>query len=306
MLMEINFVDSFEGLFSSSKRIYWQYIVSSLFIALIYLFIYKKERKINLSYKLWFHKSAILDYKYFVVSFFIKVILIVPLIIGVHEITIFVYEFFTDYFGYVKISYFSYLEVVLLFTITLFVVSDFTRYWIHRFLHTIPFLWEFHKVHHSAKVLTPITFYRVHPVENLLFGFRYAFSIGLVSGVFIYLFGAMISVYEIVGTNIVLYVFSLMGSNLRHSHIRLAYFESIENILISPFQHQLHHSTKYYNKNYGGYLAIWDNIFGTLQKSKKIVESKEKIRFGVEIKDFQTVSNLLFVPFRKIYTKTRR
>ena len=80
----------------------------------------------------------------------------------------------------------------------------------------------------------------------------------------------------------------------------------IENIFISPFQHQLHHSTKYYNKNYGGYLAVWDNIFGTLQKSKKIVESKEKIRFGVEIKDFQTVSNLLFVPFRKIYTKTRR
>jgi len=311
MLMETSLFDSFGELFSSSKRIYWQYILASLFIALIYLLtlekkVAKKERKINLSHKLWFHKSAILDYKYFLLSFLIKTILIVPLVISVNEITIFVYEFLTDYYGYVKIRYFSYFEVVILFTITLFVVSDFTRYWVHRFLHTIPILWEFHKVHHSARVLTPITFYRVHPIENLLFGFRYALSIGLVSGIFIYLFGAMISIYEIVGTNIVLYIFSMLGSNLRHSHIKLSYPQFLEKIFTSPFQHQLHHSTKYYNKNYGGYLSIWDNIFGTLQLSKMVLHSKEKIRFGVEIKDFQSLSNLLFVPFIKIYKKARR
>jgi len=303
--MEINLLDSFEALFSPSKRIYWQYIVSSLFIALIYLLIHKKEMRLNLSHKLWLHKSALLDYKYFIVSFFIKTIVIVPIVISAHEITMYVYELLTDYYGYMKIQGFSYGEVMVMFTISLFVVSDLSRYWIHRLLHTIPFLWEFHKVHHSAKVLTPATFYRVHPVENLLFGFRYALSIGVVSGVFIYMFGAMIGVYEILGTNILLYIFSLLGSNLRHSHIKISYPKVMENIFISPFQHQLHHSTKYYNKNYGGYLSVWDNIFGTLQISKHILQSKEKIRFGVEIKDFQTLSNILFIPFIKIYQKAR-
>jgi len=33
----------------------------------------------------------------------------------------------------------------------------------------VPFLWEFHKVHHSANVLTPITAFRVHPVDTWLF-----------------------------------------------------------------------------------------------------------------------------------------
>jgi len=300
----IDLVDSFVGLFSSTKRIYWQYIVAALIIALIYFLSLekkraKKEMKINLSYKLWLHKSAVLDYKYFIISFFIKTLLIIPFVFSVQEVTIFVYEFLEEYFGYMKVSYFSYSEVVIFFTVSLFIVSDFTRYWLHRFLHTIPFLWEFHKVHHSAKVLTPITFYRVHPVENLLFGFRYALSIGLVTGVFIYLFGAMIGIYEVLGTNIFLYIFSLLGSNLRHSHIKITYPQIVENIFISPFQHQLHHSRKYYNKNFGGYLAIWDKIFGTLQVSKEIFKSDEKIHYGVETAKFDTIFKLLVIPFKK-------
>jgi sterol desaturase/sphingolipid hydroxylase (fatty acid hydroxylase superfamily) len=177
-------------------------------------------------------------------------------------------------------------------------VSDFTRYWLHRFLHTIPFLWKFHKIHHSAKVLTPITFYRIHPVENLLFGFRYSLSIGLVTGVFVYLFGAMIGIHEVLGVNILLYIFSLMGSNLRHSHIKLRYPTFMENICISPFQHQLHHSTKYYNKNFGGYLSIWDNLFGTLQISRDILNRNEKIKFGVEYENHNTITKLLWRPFK--------
>ena len=300
----IDLVDSFVGLFSSTKRIYWQYIVAALIIALIYFLSLekkraKKEMKINLSYKLWLHKSAVLDYKYFIISFFIKTLLIIPFVFSVQEVTIFVYEFLEEYFGYMKVSYFSYSEVVIFFTVSLFIVSDFTRYWLHRFLHTIPFLWEFHKVHHSAKVLTPITFYRVHPVENLLFGFRYALSIGLVTGIFIYFFGAMIGIYEVLGTNIFLYIFSLLGSNLRHSHIKITYPQIVENIFISPFQHQLHHSRKYYNKNFGGYLAIWDKIFGTLQVSKEIFKSDEKIHYGVETAKFDTIFKLLVIPFKK-------
>lgn len=294
--MEIDLSNSFIELFSSSKRIYWLYIISSMIIAGIYLFIYEKQRKINLSKKLWFHQSSILDYKYFIVSFFIKTILIMPLLFGAKEVTIFVYEYLMDSYGYIKISFFTYTQVVIIYTICLFVISDFTRYWLHRFLHTIPFLWEFHKVHHSAKVLNPLTFYRVHPVENILFGLRYAISIGLVSGVFIYLFGAMIGIVEVFGVNIILFVFSLMGSNLRHSHIKLKYPFIIERFFISPYQHQIHHSTKYTNKNFGGYLAIWDLIFGTIKYSKDV----KKIKIGIFTKEYKNIYEVLFKPIKNI------
>lgn len=294
--MDLNLLDAFISLFDSNKRLYWHFILSSLVIAAIYLTIFKKERRVNLSTKLWLHKSAVLDYKYFILSFFIKTLMIFPLIIGINEVIIFTYDYLLDNYGYVKITFFSKAEVMFLFTLTLFVVSDFTRYWLHRLLHSIPFLWEFHKVHHSAKVLTPITFYRVHPVENILFGFRYAFSIGMVSGLFIYLFGAFIGVVEILGANLFVYLFALAGSNLRHSHIKLGYPKMVENIFISPYQHQLHHSTTYSNMNFGGYLAIWDKVFGTHVHSKGLHIKK----MGIETKSFQTLTDILFVPFQKL------
>jgi len=295
--MEINgLIDSFAALFAPNKRIYWLYLVSSLAIATIYLLVYKKEQKINLSKKLWLHPSGILDYKYFIISFFIKTLLIVPLLFGAKEVTIFTYEYLLDNYGYIKITTFSYTQVVILYTISLFVISDFTRYWLHRFLHTIPFLWEFHKVHHSAKVLNPLTFYRVHPVENILFGLRYALSIGIVSGIFIYFFGAFISVFEIVGVNALLFIFSLAGSNLRHSHIKIKYPKLVENFFISPYQHQIHHSTKHSNKNFGGYLAIWDKLFNSIEYSSNV----KKIRFGLNTKEFDSIFSVLFKPFKNL------
>ena len=43
-----------------------------------------------------------------------------------------------------------------------------------------------------------------------------------------------------------------------------------EYLLISPYQHQIHHSDnpKHFNKNMGSKLAIWDWMFGTLVLSK--------------------------------------
>ncbi|MFA6195762.1 MAG: sterol desaturase family protein [Sulfurimonas sp.] len=299
--METNILEALNALFEPNKRIYWLYIVSSALIALVYLRYFKESARVHLSAKLWLHKSAVLDYKYFVLSFFLKTIFIVPIVFGINEVSIFTYDFLLEQYGFVKVTALSYTQIMTLFTLTLFVVSDFTRYWLHRVMHTIPFLWEFHKVHHSAKVLTPITFYRVHPIENILFGMRYSLSTGVVSGVFIYLFGSMVGVVEILGVNALLFLFLLAGSNLRHSHIKVSYPLGIENIFISPLQHQLHHTTKYFDKNYGGYLALWDKLFGSLQTSKSVLASKEKLRFGVQTKSFQTLSALLFTPFQNIF-----
>ena len=259
MLMEINLLDSFGELFSSSKRIYWQYIISSLFIALIYLYFYKKERKINLSHKLWLHKSAILDYKYFILSFLIKTILIVPIVISVNEITIFVYEFLTDYYGYIKIRSLSYFQVVILFTITLFVVSDFTRYWIHRFLHTVPFLWEFHKVHHSDMDYDLSTGFRFHPIEIIL-----SMSIKIS---FVLIVGA--PVIAVLIFEVLLSTFAVF----HHSNINLSKnFDKILRLfIVTPNIHRIHHSIYHdeLNSNYGFSITIWDKLFKTYNEKPK-------------------------------------
>ncbi len=231
--------------------------------------------------------------------------MLIPIVLSAKTIAFFVNKQLYLQFDYYENTYFSYEVVIIMYTVSLFLVSDFSRYWLHRFLHTIPFLWEFHKVHHSAKVLTPITFYRVHPIENLLFGLRYSLSIGLVTGVFIHFFGAMIDIYSILGVNIIVFVFSILASNLRHSHVPLSFGNVLEKWFISPKQHQVHHSKKYFNKNYGGTLAIWDRVFKTLKLSKEV----NVLKFGLrknQMSEYINISDLLFKPFKIILKKVKK
>lgn len=285
-----------EYLVNPSKRLFWIYLLSSIFLAIVYFYVTKKNSRLITSSKLWLHPSAKLDYYYFFLSYFINILLLVPFIVSAKTVALFVNKELYFYFDYYDNSFFSYKQIVLMYTISIFVVSDFTRYWLHRFLHTIPFLWEFHKIHHSAKVLTPVTFYRVHPVENFLFGLRYSLSVGFVTGVFIYLFGAKVDIYMVFGVNIILFVFSLFGSNLRHSHIPFSYGEFIEKWLLSPKQHQIHHDKKHFNKNFGGYIAIWDRLFGSLTLSKDV----KVLKFGLrreQMKDYLSLKYLIIRPF---------
>ena len=285
-----------EYLVNPSKRLFWIYLLSSIFLAIVYFYVTKTNSRLITSSKLWLHPSAKLDYYYFFLSYFINILLLVPFIVSAKTVALFVNKELYFYFDYYDNSFFSYKQIVLMYTISIFVVSDFTRYWLHRFLHTIPFLWEFHKIHHSAKVLTPITFYRVHPVENFLFGLRYSLSVGFVTGIFIYFFGAKVDIYMVFGVNIILFVFSLFGSNLRHSHIPFSYGEFIEKWLLSPKQHQIHHDKKHFNKNFGGYIAIWDRLFGSLTLSTDV----KVLKFGLrreQMKDYLSLKYLIIRPF---------
>ena len=294
-----------EYFINPDKRLYWLYLLSSVFLAVAYFYITKKNTRVITSSKLWLHPSAKLDYYYFFLSYFLNLFLLVPYIISAKSVAIYVNKFLYAQFDYFENTIFSYEEIVLMYTISIFVFSDFTRYWLHRFLHTIPFLWEFHKVHHSAKVLTPITFYRVHPVENFLFGLRYSLSIGFVTGIFIYLFGAMIDIYMVLGVNIFLFIFSLFGSNLRHSHVAFSYGKYIEKWLLSPKQHQIHHDKKHFNKNYGGYIAIWDRVFGSLCLSNSV----NVLKFGLrknQMDEYLSLKDLILRPFINLIKKTRR
>ena len=291
-------------LIDPNKRLFWVYIISSILLGILYFYVNKKNSRVILSSKLWLHPSAKLDYYYFFLSYFINIFLLVPFIVSAKTVTFYVNKFLYEQFDYFENDLFSYSQIVFLYTIALFVVSDFTRYWLHRFLHTIPILWEFHKVHHSAKVLTPITFYRVHPVENFLFALRYSLSAGVVTGVFIYFFGAMIDIYMVLGVNVFLFLFSTLGANLRHSHVPFAYFAFIEKWFMSPKQHQIHHSSKHFDKNYGGFISVWDRVFGSLKLSNEVRVMKFGLRKN-QMSDYTSLKSLLFRPFINLLIKRK-
>ena len=293
-----------EYLIDPNKRLFWIYIISSILMGILYFYISKKNTRVILSSKLWLHPSAKLDYYYFILSYFVNIFLLAPYILSAKSVAFYVNSFLNEHFEYFDNDLFSYTQIIFLYTITLFLISDFTRYWLHRFLHTIPFLWEFHKVHHSAKVLTPITFYRVHPIENFLFGLRYSLSAGFVTGVFIYFFGAMIDIYMVFGVNVFLFLFSTLGANLRHSHVPFAYFSFIEKWFMSPKQHQIHHSTKHFNKNYGGFISIWDRFFGSLQLSNEVKVMKFGLRKN-QMPDYTSLKSLIFRPFINILVRRK-
>ena len=50
--------------------------------------------------------------------------------------------------------------------LTMIVSADFLGYWFHRITHANRFLWAFHSIHHSQAVLTPMTNYRFHFVDE--------------------------------------------------------------------------------------------------------------------------------------------
>ena len=164
-------------------------------------------------------------------------------------------------------------------TLIIVMASDFCKYWAHRLHHEWKVLWPFHAVHHSADVLTPLTIQRVHPVEPIIRNLFITLLVGLVQGILLFLLIGKIDLVTIGGANAMYVIFNMLGANLRHSHIWLSYGPVLEHVLISPAQHQVHHSVarEHHDKNYGSMFALWDWMFGTLY----VPRSYEKITYGV-------------------------
>lgn len=73
-------------------------------------------------------------------------------------------------------------------TVIWLVAWDFGFFIAHYLQHRVPMLWEFHKVHHSAEVLTPLTVFRMHPVDDLLTYSTVGLMGGLVDGCFRFIY----------------------------------------------------------------------------------------------------------------------
>ena len=290
------------------KRINILYLLSSLILA-FYVF---KTSKIRGSFwryifnkRVWLGRSAVVDYIFFFFNGLLKVLLLGPYIIFGFYIAFYINEYLLQIFGYPEFSL-SITKTLVLYTITLTIVNDFFSYFIHYLMHKIPFLWEFHKTHHSATTLNPLTQYRIHPIELIINNIRNILVFGFITGIFDYLSHHQIDKIMFLGVNVFTFLFFFFGANLRHSHVKLKYPKLIEYIFISPFQHQIHHSTKkiHFNKNMGSKFAIWDYLFGTLVLS----ESTSRLNFGIPKEDLKYDSAIenFSNPFIKIFNKFKR
>lgn len=189
---------------------------------------------------------------------------------------------------------------IVVFTATMLLAYDISYYLYHYAQHRFPFLWELHKVHHSAEVMVGITKDRVHPLDDLMnrawdgviagtcFGI---WSVIALDPVEVTLFG--INVYVI--RNI------LMMDFVRHTHLKIS-FGPLNHIILCPHWHQLHHSVdpRHYDKNFGLLFSFWDRLFRT----QFVPEPNEDFKFGLmdrDARDYQSLPGLYILPLKKMW-----
>lgn len=134
----------------------------------------------------------------------------------------------------------------------MFILVDFLSWWTHRLLHRVPFLWNFHKVHHSVKEMGFAAHLRYHWMETIVYK-----SIQYVPMAMI---GFGIEDFFIV------HMFALAIGHLNHANLGWDY-GPLKYVLNNPKMHIWHHAKDLgpnkYGVNFGISLSLWDYIFGT-------------------------------------------
>ena len=137
--------------------------------------------------------------------------------------------------------------------VTLIFVSDFVGYWSHRWRHSNRYLWAFHSIHHSQAILTPMSNYRFHFVDETLLR--------------LWLFIP----FQILGPGIAIWlsVDFVMAWILLMQHSEWNWtYGPLGWIFVSPAFHRIHHAPdeRLHNSNYAMLFSFWDDLFGTAER----------------------------------------
>jgi sterol desaturase/sphingolipid hydroxylase (fatty acid hydroxylase superfamily) len=280
-----------KALLSPGSHVSLLSLFSALVVALFVLALrrYRKGRRIRLRSllralfpkRIVMSRSSLADLGYFYFNLFVFGIIFGWALLSYETLSRGVADLLTATFGAMPSAPLPVFVSRAIITVMLFLAYE-LGYWLNHYLsHRIPFLWEFHKVHHSATSLTPLTNFRVHPVYMCIFLNILALCIGLASGVGDYLLGQPASQYGLSETNIVLVFFIYVYVHLQHSQLWISFTGWLGRLFMSPAHHQIHHSRNpaHFNKNLGSCLALWDWMFGTLYIP---AAEREPLEFGVE------------------------
>jgi sterol desaturase/sphingolipid hydroxylase (fatty acid hydroxylase superfamily) len=164
-------------------------------------------------------------------------------------------------------------------------VFDVWTYWWHRMNHRIPFLWRFHRMHHSDPEMDVTTGTRFHFGEIAMSS---TIRLALIPAIGIPLVPMLI--YDAILTASV---------QFHHSNTALPRRADrwLRYLLVSPFMHKVHHSRwrPETDSNYSSLLSVWDRLFGSYQEK----EDYREIRLGLDEFDsdeHQTIRGLLVTP----------
>ena len=304
----LEYAQSFLSFFiDPNARLFGVYILTSLLIAYILFRKQKTEthfRQFLFPKSVWQHPSAWLDLRYFffhgLIGHFVVYALVAGAFVTGLSLTINVeqLESLTPAADY-NSAYRWTIAVIALITFT--VLSDFIGYVLHYLQHKVPVLWQFHKVHHSGEVMHPLSNFREHPVDNLVYDFTIQFINGAAWGVVLGLIGFRPDAISILGISIFALAFNLLGYQLRHSHIWLKWPGKWSKVFPSPAHHHVHHSRHpdHLDKNFAFMLPLWDVIF----KTYEMPEDNRNVEFGIveDSSDLNSCLNLYIIPFRDAY-----
>ena len=159
---------------------------------------------------------------------------------------------------------------------------DLTTYWVHRTFHRVPWLWNFHAIHHSSLHMDWLAGSRMHIVDVLATraaGFLPIFILGF-SPAALYLYVAFVSFHAV-------YI---------HANIRWRW-PVLRWIIATPEFHHWHHTSdeEGLDRNFAGFLPLWDVVFGTAHQPGHWPRSYGTVKFQPP----ETYVGQLMYPFRR-------
>jgi sterol desaturase/sphingolipid hydroxylase (fatty acid hydroxylase superfamily) len=135
--------------------------------------------------------------------------------------------------------------------LTLFILRDFIHWNVHRLLHRVPTLWEFHKVHHSVEQMGFAAHLRFHWMETIVYRTIEYIPLAMIG------FG--------IQEFLLVHLFALAIGHFNHSNISVP-LGPLKYIFNNPQMHIWHHAKHIPTKtgvNFGISLSLWDYLFGT-------------------------------------------
>ena len=301
--------ETLTALVSPAQRFFWLFLFANVLIALgLTFWRLPKEvsdraaKSLELAFpkEVYKHRSALLDYRYAAINAFVSILIQAATGVGTIVLMQQSKGALDAVFGAAAKPLDASFLTCLAFTFGLVFLFDAANFFAHYLQHKIPALWEFHKVHHSAEVLTPITVLRMHPIDDLITAGTHIVAFGLANGLFLHFHGGTVTTLTVLGANVFYFLYYIFGYHLRHSHVWVMFPKGLREIFSSPALHLVHHSKaeQHWDKNFAPVFTLWDWLFGTLYQPKQY----EEIEFGIADEDsceLRSIRQLYLTPFKK-------
>ncbi len=172
-------------------------------------------------------------------------------------------------------------------------VVDAWMYWWHRLNHRIPFLWRFHRTHHSDPQMDVTTANRFH-IGEIALSSVLRLPVIVLLGLQLW----ELALYELAMFTVV---------QFHHANIALPAWldRAVRLLIVTPFMHKVHHSRwqPETDSNYSSLFSFWDRLFGSF----RMRENPHTLQLGLDEfnrPEDHTLTGLLATPLKQVQRAT--